>query len=288
MPIDYALILGAGLGTRMGEIGKVIPKVIWPIYFKSMLELQIRYCEELGIQKIYLNTHFLHDEVLDYLNREKLFEKVIVLHEKILLDSGGAIHNLASRPEVNYEGKLLLVNGDQFLFFEKNFLEKAILKLENMRAVLFGISVGKDSHYNETVVHDDMLVEIKKNESRSKDYFTYSGIGLLNLNGLKPVEGVSRFFETVSNYKKEKVKLLIPENLEYWDFGTADSYSENILKLKNIKNKVSKMWQFLNRNKAFVGDDLNFVNLEQGAIDLNRSAQFVPGHIKFKSIIQKI
>ncbi len=288
MPIDYALILGAGLGTRMGEIGKIIPKVLWPIYFKSMLELQIRYCEELGIQKIYLNTHFLHEEILDYLNQEKLFEKVIILHEKILLDTGGAIHNLASRSEVNYKGKLLLVNGDQFLFFENNFLEKAFLKLENMRAVLFGISVEKNSHYNETVIQDDFLIEIKKNESRSKDYFTYSGIGLLNLNGLKPVEGVSRFFETVSNYKTEKVKLLIPENLEYWDFGTADSYSENVFKLKNTKNRESRMWQFLSRNKAFLGDELSFVNLELGAIDLNRSAQFVPGHIKFKSIIQKI
>ena len=49
MQIDYALILSAGLGTRMGEIGKILPKVLWPIYFKSLLELQIRYCQSLGI-----------------------------------------------------------------------------------------------------------------------------------------------------------------------------------------------------------------------------------------------
>jgi NDP-sugar pyrophosphorylase family protein len=121
MQIDYALILSAGLGTRMGAIGKKIPKVLWPLYFKTLLELQIRYCQERGVKKIYINTHFLHDEIVKFLENSKLQGLVTILYEDPLLDSGGAIHNLANRAEINYNGNLLLVNGDQFLFFNDDY-----------------------------------------------------------------------------------------------------------------------------------------------------------------------
>jgi mannose-1-phosphate guanylyltransferase len=228
MQIDYALILGAGLGTRMGEIGKIIPKILWPIYFKTMLELQIRYCEELEIKKIYLNTHFLHHEIVQFLDRSNLADKVTVLHEDILLDSGGAIHNLAIRPEVNYRGNVLLVNGDQYLFFEKKFWEEALAGIGQNRAVLFGITVDKSATYNETIVVNNVLVDIKKRTGSHNNYVTYSGLGLLNLNGLVPILGVSKFFETVANYRVEKVKFITPDVFEYWDFGTAEIFAENI------------------------------------------------------------
>ena len=52
-----ALILAAGKGTRMGEIGKVLPKVLWPIYERSLLELQVQYAKSLGIKDIYIKNH---------------------------------------------------------------------------------------------------------------------------------------------------------------------------------------------------------------------------------------
>jgi len=41
MQIDYCLILAAGFGTRMGKIGKKLPKVHGPDFEKSLLELQV-------------------------------------------------------------------------------------------------------------------------------------------------------------------------------------------------------------------------------------------------------
>ena len=53
MQVDYVLVLAAGKGTRMGEIGKKIPKVIWPIFNKSILELEVlhakKYCKQKAI-----------------------------------------------------------------------------------------------------------------------------------------------------------------------------------------------------------------------------------------------
>ena len=288
MPIDYALILSAGLGTRMGQIGKQLPKVLWPIFFKSMLELQIKYCQSLGIKKIFVNTHFLYREIDEYLKVASLYESITILHESELLDSGGAIHNFAAREDVNYRGKLLLVNGDQFLFFDKSKWLEAIEQLSTCRSVLFGIIVNKNSIYNETVVEKNKLVEIRKNTLKKRDFMTYSGLGLLNLEGLKPVSGVSKFFDTVADYKTENVEMLSLSNFEYWDFGNADIYVQNIFKLEGDRKEKSQMGQFLCKQFGFNANENLFINVKSHAIDLDYSGIFQPGTIHSKGIFQKI
>jgi mannose-1-phosphate guanylyltransferase len=292
MQIDYALILSAGLGTRMGEIGKQLPKVLWPVFFKTLLELQIDYCKDLGIKKIFINTHFLHDDIVEFLKTSSLIDQVIVLHEKTLLDSGGAIHNLAALEEVDYKGLLLLVNGDQFLFFEDEIWQMALRRVQSCRAVLFGITIDKDSSYNETIIEQNRLVGIEKNIGKLNNYTTYSGLGLLNLSGLKPVPGISKFFETVANFKLENIEMLTLARFEYWDFGTADIYAKNIFKLKNESNLKSMMGHFLNRHAAFTNNlnenDLRFLDVDNHSIDLDYTGKFCENSIHGKGIFQKI
>jgi len=288
MQIENALILSAGLGTRMGELGKKLPKVLWPIFSKSLLELQIRYCEDLGVKRIYINTHFLHDAIEEYLKQKKLLHKVTLLHEFQLLDSGGAIHNLAEKPDVNYKGELLLVNGDQFLFFDKKYWEKALFQVKSNRAVLFGIRVGALAEYNETVLEDSCLVEIRKNEIKNSDYITYSGLGIINLKGLKPVSGRSKFFESVADFKREKIKFIIPEDFDYWDFGTAAIYVDNIFRLADNLNLPGPMHELLRSEFDLKKEAKLFVSLENKSIDLDNMGSFLPGAIHLKGDYQKI
>ncbi len=288
MPIDYALILSAGMGTRMGEIGKLLPKVLWPIFTKSLLELQVRYCQEMGIEKIYINTHFLHKEIENFVRQSSFSRDVVLLHENPLLDSGGAIHNLAIRPEINYKGNLLMVNGDQFLFFNDTKWKEGIEAIEGARASLFTIKVEASSHYNETVASNKKLIEIKKNIQKDRDYFTYSGLGILKLDGLKPVPGISRFFETVVNYNKEVVELIHLDKFEYWDFGTAEIYFNNILKLKTPENLSCLMNLFLNK---WSGEDevhTNFLNSSMRSINLDNQGNFSPNSMVYKNILQPV
>lgn len=289
MQIDYALILSAGLGTRMGDIGKKLPKALWPVFYKSLLELQVDYCHDLGIKRIFINTHFLSEEIEKYLKSDEKFEDVIILHEDPLLDSGGAIHNMASRGDVNYSGNVLLVNADQFLFFDKQYFEEAMSALENSRAALFGIKVEKGSKYNETVIVDDQLKEIRKTDGLS-DYVTYSGLGVLKLDGLDPVGGITKFFETVANYKKERVQFIVPPKFEYWDFGTAEIYFNSIKNIyQNIMSgKSGWLMEFLSNHGAFNGNENNFFSLELNSISLDNSCAFEGNSIVGKGIVQTL
>lgn len=288
MPLDRALILSAGMGTRMGEIGKVLPKVSWPIFSKTLLELQLAYCEGLGINDIYINIHFLADEISAHVESlPKNKQKITLLYENPLLDSGGAIHNLAIQKEVNYEGNVLLVNGDQFLFFDSTYIKKAeeALTLKDVRALLFGIKVNKDENYNETVIENNLLKEIRKNQ-KLNDYITYSGLGIIKLDGLKPVPGISKFFETVANFRNEKVQMIVPETFEYWDFGTAEVYFKNILALTNAP--TSKMKDFLISHSVDFKNYKKFVNLDLKSINLEQTGEFLANTLIYRDIFQKV
>jgi mannose-1-phosphate guanylyltransferase len=289
MQIDYALILAAGKGSRMGEIGKKLPKPLWPVFYKSLLELQVDYCNDLGIQRIFINTHFLSKEIEDYLKSDKKFEKVVVLHEEPLLDSGGAIHNMASRGDVNYTGNVLTVNADQFLFFDADFFSKALYALEKNRASLFGIKVEKSSKYNETIVKDGLLTEITK-ASGAYDYITYSGLGLIKLDGLRPAAGITKFFETVANFQKEKISFITPDEFEYWDFGTAEIYMDSIKKIFENRqtSKDSVAMGFFKSHGTFNGNEDNFYSSELSSISLEGVSAFEKNSIVGLGIIQNV
>lgn len=289
MQIDHALILSAGLGTRMGAIGKKLPKALWPVFYKSLLELQVDYCHDLGIDSIFINTHFLSEEIENYLKTDPKFSKVIALHEDPLLDSGGAIHNMASRGDVHYSGNLLLLNADQFLFFDIKYFAEAISGLENSRASLFGITVDKSEKYNKTILVDDRLTNIIKNDN-TENYVTYSGLGILKLDGLEPVAGITKFWDTVANFNKERIQFVVPNKFEYWDFGTAEIYFESIKQIyENKKNSNSGMlMNFLNKHNVFRGDESNFFSQELNSISLEGTNAFEENSIVGKGIIQPL
>jgi NDP-sugar pyrophosphorylase family protein len=241
MTVDNCLILGAGYGTRMGEIGKILPKILWPVFDSCILDLQIKYAHSLGAKNVFVNTHYLHESIQDYVSQHNL--NVTLLHESELLYSGGAIHNIARK--LNYEGKLFINNGDQFLFFDNDVLSSAFIQSDGCDSLLIGIEVNSDEKYNALEIKDDLLRGIIKNNiiPKNKKIITYSGMGIINLESLDKVDGASKFFETVCNFESSEVRVKNITEYEYWDFGTTDRYSKSIEAI--IKKSGTKFHKFL-------------------------------------------
>jgi mannose-1-phosphate guanylyltransferase len=274
MKVETCLILSAGFGTRMGEIGKVLPKVLWPVFEKSLLEVQIKYARSLGCKNIYINTHYLADKIKEHLIEIGEVDNVRILNENPILDSGGAIHNLAKQDEINYKGKVLLLNGDQFLFLNKEQIEDANVKMDERIAHLFAIKVDKNTTYNETRVNQEgILKEICKPNNKA-DYLTYSGVGIINLEKLERVDGESKFFETVAPIRSNQIGMQFVDGVEYWDFGTSKRYKNSIYALLNKKGK-SRFYDFLISNEAInpskITDSYYSLNKEINSIVLDES-----------------
>jgi len=91
--IDKAMILAAGLGTRMRPITEHLPKPLVEINGISLLDRKLDAARRAGIKTVVVNVHFLADKIEKHL-RGRENPKVIISDERDkLLDSGGGIQN---------------------------------------------------------------------------------------------------------------------------------------------------------------------------------------------------
>lgn len=279
MRIDHCLIMAAGFGTRMGAIGQKLPKVLWPVFEKSILELQVAYARSLGIDKIYINLHHMGEQIEEYCKGKQAFDGVKFLWENPeILDIGGAVHNLASLPEVKYRGKLLVLNGDQFFYLKREEIERILRPYEKSAAVLFSYGVNSSLGYNALEIDSNRMVKsIIKNKDLEPNHTieTYTGISYIDLAKLTKTPGVSSFFDSVCPFAKKEIPAIVLENIDYWDFGTVKRYWEtcfNILTIYKtrsthpflrflIQEKALKTWKIDLQNKSYHAKSPHVINL---------------------------
>lgn len=271
MQIDYCLILAAGFGTRMGKIGQNLPKVLWPIFEKSLLELQVAYARSLGAKKIFINLHHMGEDIERYCILRSAFDGVEFLWEKPeILDIGGAVHNLASRPAVNYRGKLLILNADQFFYIKKDDLAKALKPYLKDAAVLFSYMVNPSLGYNALEIDENRKVKgITKNKDLPTGVGlveTYTGISYVDLAQLKKIPGPSSFFDTVCSFKEKDIPAIKLDNSDYWDFGTVERYWETSFRILETYR--------MNSNHPFIRFLVNEGTLKTWKINLQKRSYY--------------
>ena len=58
-----AILLSAGFGTRLRPLTLTKPKCLMEINDKSLLELWINHLQNLNVDSVLVNTHYLDDQV---------------------------------------------------------------------------------------------------------------------------------------------------------------------------------------------------------------------------------
>lgn len=88
-----ALILAAGLGTRLGELTSDRPKALVEVCGHTMLEHQLRHLSAAGFDRFVINIHHFAPKVKSFLEDHQNFGLDICLSDEtdLLLDTGGGI-----------------------------------------------------------------------------------------------------------------------------------------------------------------------------------------------------
>jgi mannose-1-phosphate guanylyltransferase len=114
-----ALLLAAGLGTRLRPLTDTTPKCLVPIKGKPLLDI---WCEALlaaGVTKILINLHYKSEQVQQHLDSSKFSEFVETIYEPSLLGTAGTL--LANRK--------FFENQDGILLHADNYCEANISEL---------------------------------------------------------------------------------------------------------------------------------------------------------------
>ena len=87
-----AMILAAGLGTRLRPLTDSIPKALVKINNKTLLEITINRIKEFGISEMIINIHHFADQIIQFLKENNYFDiQIEISREENLLDTGGGL-----------------------------------------------------------------------------------------------------------------------------------------------------------------------------------------------------
>jgi len=91
-----AMILAAGLGTRLRPLTDTRPKALVEIAGRTLLEITLTRLRTFGITEVIINVHHFADLIVDYLKSNKNFGmRVEISREEVLLDTGGGLKKAA-------------------------------------------------------------------------------------------------------------------------------------------------------------------------------------------------
>jgi NDP-sugar pyrophosphorylase family protein len=92
-----AMILAAGLGTRLRPLTNDRPKALVEINGRTLLQLTLERLKSFGIQEIIVNVHHHAEQIVAYLNSHQNFDLQIAISREdgLLLDTGGGLKKAA-------------------------------------------------------------------------------------------------------------------------------------------------------------------------------------------------
>ena len=92
-----AMVLAAGLGTRLRPLTNDRPKALVEVAGRTMLEITLVRLRDFGIRDVIVNVHHFADMVVDYLKANDNFGMRIEIsrEEELLLDTGGGLKKAA-------------------------------------------------------------------------------------------------------------------------------------------------------------------------------------------------
>ena len=197
MKINTALILCAGYGKRLNPISLKTPKPLIKINNITLLDNTLNLIENLGIEKVKINTFYLQEQIINFISNHRLKKKIEIVQDgNKILDTGGGIFNLIK--SLN-ENDFLVFNPDTL--WNKNYLH-TISEMEkyynnnNIKNLL--MVVNKSKSFDPRFKGDFDLKGNKLLKSNENKYI-YTGCQIINKNLFKKVEDLSFSISNIWN-----------------------------------------------------------------------------------------
>ncbi len=175
------LILCAGYGKRMLDLTVDTPKPLLKIKNKTLLENTINFFTNIGCKEIFINTHFLHNKIENYISKYYKHYPINIIYEPLILGTGGGVKNIF---KFTSNKNICVVNSDIFWSSENkldisNFL-KDINNITYCKILLSGYNNfhGLKKNIGDFNIQDGIVSKWYK----GNDIFFYSGLQIVSKN----------------------------------------------------------------------------------------------------------
>lgn len=230
-----AMVLAAGLGTRLRPLTNDRPKALVEVAGRTLLEITLRRLASFGINDVIVNVHHFADLMVDYLQENNNFGmRIEISREDVLLDTGGGLKKAGwFFLEDKNEEPFILHNVDvistidltrmvQFHKENQCLATLAVQNRETSRYLLF----DKNSDLCGRRLGIDGTVELVRG-TRDFNAFAFSGIHVISPRFLRMLseDGV---FSIITSYLRiagtgEKVRAFRADQYYWRDLGKPEN-----------------------------------------------------------------
>lgn len=240
-----AMILAAGIGSRLKHITSDIPKCLVEVGGRSVLEWNIEKLKHVGVSRIVINLHHRSTQVTEFLNQKSDFGITILRsHEPELLNTGGGIKNaesffLTSEPIIIINADIL--SGVNLLaardFHQSNNAMATLITRSpaDDRVLLFhqqsGCLCGWQNASHRTVVSPDVLSPDHSVSDDSLIARGFCGIQIISPQLLEFFAPPSDKESSISAYLRavganQKILEFQSDTASWFDIGTPEQLAE--------------------------------------------------------------
>ena len=235
--IKKAMILAAGFGKRIHPLTLKHPKPLLKIGKKTLLSNTLKFLKLFGIKQAVINVHYLEEQIVDYISRNKFDLTVTVVKEKDkILDTGGgvlnAIQHFSNLP-------FLIINPDTIwnlhYLKELKLMEKSFFENKKNKCSL--LVVNKKKSFDQSFKGDFNLENnLISRKNRDDLNYIYTGLQIIKPEVFSDLD--ARVFSINRIWDKliETNELHgIESNIDFLHVSTLDIYKSLLEKNLNIK-----------------------------------------------------
>jgi aminoglycoside/choline kinase family phosphotransferase/choline kinase len=218
-----ALILAAGLGTRLLPYTRITPKPLFPLAGRPLLERHILQLREAGCEAVIVNTHHLSEQIEAFIASGCWGIPAVARREPDILGTGGAIRNVGDFWD---ERPFFVINADICHAVDLRRVYAFHLR-EGSAATLV---LADDAEFNSVTVDSaGRIREFAPSPSAAPaGALTFTGIQVLDPAVLEyiPAEGASHSIEAFRAMIADgrDVRGFITAHGEWMDLGTPERY----------------------------------------------------------------
>jgi len=188
-----AIVLAGGLGGRLQDVVKDLPKPMAPVGGKPFLEYLLLQLKRSGTTDVILSVGYKKDVIKSYFtDGSSIGMRINYSEENEPLGTGGALKQALSK---NDDPRFIVMNGDSF--FNLSFVDLVRYHTSKPAMITMGLAIVKDrSRYGGVDLNDDDgSIRSFKKDGLATAGLINSGVYIVNRNILKYIPDGQVSFE---------------------------------------------------------------------------------------------
>ena len=219
-----ALILAAGLGTRLQPYTHHTPKPLFPINGRPILDRLIHQLQKAGCRAVAVNTHHLHGLIEEFIGRQSYDIPILIRYEPHILGTAGAFKNFS---DFWGESPFLVVNSD--IYTDIDFLK--VYEFHCRHGAPATLVLTDDARFNTVAIDSSHHITSFQNQS-FLGHFTFTGIQVIDPSVLALIPK-AQVYSSIDAYRQliargTPPKAYLAHECLWKDIGAPNRYQDAV------------------------------------------------------------